>query len=75
MNTTRSALFAIGAAAVWALWFVTCAEAAQVAEQLGPGDTVRIPVFQSPELTTEARISEAGTLAFPLLGEVAIRRR
>jgi polysaccharide export outer membrane protein len=49
-----------------------CVAAAPVAEQLGPGDTVRITVFQSPELTTEARISESGTLAFPLLGEVAI---
>jgi polysaccharide export outer membrane protein len=72
MKTTRSVPFAIAAAAAWALWFVVCAAAAPAAEQLGPGDTVRITVFQSPDLTTEARISEAGTLAFPLLGEIAV---
>jgi polysaccharide export outer membrane protein len=39
---------------------------------LGPGDSVRVTVFQSPDLTTEARISERGTLAFPLIGEIAL---
>ena len=39
---------------------------------LGPGDTVRVTVFQSPELTTEGRISSQGTLVFPLIGEVEL---
>jgi polysaccharide biosynthesis/export protein len=39
---------------------------------LGPGDSVRVTVFQNPDLATEARISERGTLAFPLLGEIAL---
>ncbi len=39
---------------------------------LGPGDSVRVTVFQNPDLATEARISERGTLAFPLIGEVAL---
>jgi polysaccharide export outer membrane protein len=39
---------------------------------LGPGDSIRVTVFQSPDLTTEARISERGTLAFPLIGEVPL---
>jgi polysaccharide export outer membrane protein len=39
---------------------------------LGPGDSVRVTVFQSPDLATEARISERGTLAFPLIGEIAL---
>ena len=72
MDTTRLVPFAIGAVAACALSFELCAAAASVAEQLGPGDLVRITVFQSPELTTEARISESGTVGFPLLGEVAI---
>src|SRR5688572_22622537 len=72
MDTRRLVPFAIGAAAVCALSFELCAAAASVAEQVGPGDLVRITVFQSPELATEARISENGTLTFPLLGEVAI---
>ena len=42
---------------------------------LGPGDTVRVTVFDDPSLTTEARLSLQGTLAFPLLGEVAIGDR
>ncbi|HEY8068078.1 MAG TPA: polysaccharide export protein EpsE [Burkholderiales bacterium] len=41
-------------------------------ETLGEGDAVRITVFQNPDLTTEARISERGTITFPLIGEVAI---
>src|SRR5437764_12981158 len=41
---------------------------------LGDGDTVRISVFQNPDLTTEARISERGSITFPLIGEVAIGR-
>src|SRR6266404_835110 len=45
---------------------------AQSHELLGEGDMVRITVFQNPDLTTEARISERGTITFPLVGEVAI---
>ena len=44
-------------------------------ETLGPGDTVRITVFQNPDLTTEARLSERGTIVFPLVGEVALGGR
>src|SRR2546429_8649783 len=45
---------------------------AQSHELLGDGDTVRISVFQNPDLTTEARISERGSINFPLIGEVVI---
>jgi polysaccharide biosynthesis/export protein len=41
-------------------------------DTLGIGDTIRITVFQNPDLTTEARISEQGTIVFPLIGEVAV---
>src|SRR3977135_1504086 len=41
-------------------------------ETLGVGDTIRITVFQNPDLTTEARISERGTIVFPLIGEVVL---
>lgn len=44
-------------------------------ETLGAGDTVRITVFQNPDLTTEARISERGTVQFPLVGEVPLSGR
>src|SRR5689334_9155972 len=41
-------------------------------EVLGEGDAIRITVFQNPDLTTETRISDTGTISFPLIGEVAI---
>lgn len=40
--------------------------------QLGAGDAIRIQVFQSPDLTTEARISENGVISFPLIGVIRI---
>lgn len=39
---------------------------------LGAGDTIRINVFQNPELTTETRVSESGSVSFPLVGEVKV---
>lgn len=41
-------------------------------EKLGVGDTVRITVHQQPDLTTDARVSEQGTVALPLIGEVKL---
>jgi polysaccharide export outer membrane protein len=42
------------------------------AEKLGIGDAVRVTVFQQPDLTTEARINEKGSIAMPLIGEVKV---
>ncbi|HEX6154855.1 MAG TPA: polysaccharide export protein EpsE [Burkholderiales bacterium] len=42
------------------------------AEKLGIGDAVRITVFQQPDLTTETRISEKGTISMPLIGELKL---
>jgi polysaccharide export outer membrane protein len=42
------------------------------AEKLGVGDAIRVTVFQQPDLTTEARISEKGAIAMPLIGEQKI---
>lgn len=41
-------------------------------ESLGTGDQVRVTVFRNPELTTEARVTERGTILFPLIGEVHV---
>ena len=41
-------------------------------DTLGAGDTVRITVFQYPDLTTETRVSSRGTIAFPLIGDVMV---
>jgi polysaccharide export outer membrane protein len=55
--------------------FVALAAAAAAPAQngdyvIGPGDVVRITVFQNPDLTTETRVSESGTITFPLVGAV-----
>ncbi|CAL1240853.1 polysaccharide export protein EpsE [Candidatus Methylocalor cossyra] len=54
-------------------WAMAPRGAQAVEYVLEPGDIIRITVFQNPELTTEARVSEAGTIAFPLIGTVAVR--
>lgn len=39
---------------------------------LGPGDTIRIAVYQNPDLTLETRITESGFITYPLLGRVQL---
>jgi polysaccharide export outer membrane protein len=41
-------------------------------EAVGPGDMVRVTVFRNPDLTTEARVTDQGSIVFPLIGEVSI---
>jgi polysaccharide export outer membrane protein len=45
---------------------------AQTPDKLGPGDAVHVTVFQQPDLTTDARINEAGAIAMPLVGTVKL---
>lgn len=40
--------------------------------KLGPGDILKITVFDYPDLSTEERVSESGTISFPLLGKIPI---
>lgn len=39
---------------------------------LGPGDVLRISVFQSPELSLDTRVSESGNISYPLLGTLTV---
>lgn len=39
---------------------------------LGPGDIVKITVFKNPDLSTDARVTEAGAIGFPLIGSVPV---
>lgn len=41
-------------------------------DRLGPGDSIRVQVFQSPELGTEARLSSQGAIVLPLAGPVEL---
>lgn len=47
-------------------------DAARSSEALGAGDSVRVTVFQNPDLTTDARVSPRGTIVFPLVGEIEL---
>ncbi len=40
--------------------------------RLGPGDVVRITVYQSPDLSLETRIGDTGNISYPLLGSVRL---
>lgn len=40
--------------------------------RLATGDVIRITVFQNADLSLEARISETGTISYPLLGSVSL---
>ena len=39
---------------------------------LGPGDVMKVSVYGSPDLTLETRVSEGGSISFPLIGQVAV---
>lgn len=40
--------------------------------RLGDGDTISISIFQNPDLNRETRVSENGSITFPLVGSVKI---
>ena len=48
------------------------AKAASALEAIGPGDMVKVTVFRHPDLATDARVTDAGAIPFPLLGEVQV---
>jgi len=59
------------------LIFVVCAQGASAQNKitpldypLGAGDAIRILVFQNPDLTIEARVSENGSITYPLIGAI-----
>ena len=64
----RNLLFVLAASAV------LCAHAQEkfTDYQLGAGDNIRIVAFQNPDLTLETRVSENGTITYPLLGTLKI---
>lgn len=42
---------------------------------MGTGDVLHITVYGQPDLTTDARVSETGTITFPLIGDVKLAGR
>ncbi|MCW0202616.1 MAG: polysaccharide export protein EpsE [Rhodanobacter thiooxydans] len=60
-----------------ALWFsallLPMAHAVDAREYaLGSGDVVRVTVFQNPDLTVETRVTENGSITYPLIGAVNV---
>lgn len=37
---------------------------------LGTGDSIRIQVFQNPDLTIDTRVAESGAITYPLIGSI-----
>ena len=62
---------ALAALAFAALPAAAQGKAPAARETLGAGDGVRVTVFQNPDLTTEGRLSESGSVVMPLVGEVS----
>jgi polysaccharide export outer membrane protein len=58
--------------AAWMMAGLGLAHAAVGEYILGSGDQIRISVYQNADLLLETRISEAGTISYPLLGNVRI---
>lgn len=52
--------------------FSQLAVAADADYLLGAGDSIRINVFQNLDLTLETRVSESGTISYPLVGNVKV---
>jgi polysaccharide biosynthesis/export protein len=63
-------LLAAAPALVWAQQGSPAAANAQY--RLAAGDVIRISVYQSADLTLETRITEGGSISYPLLGSVAL---
>ena len=48
------------------------ASTANAQYRLAAGDVIRVTVFQNPDLSLEARVSESGVISYPLLGAVQL---
>ena len=80
MTTRHTAALQIGSYTACVLIFVllalsyrlAAAQERQPEYQLAAGDIVRITVFQNPDLTIETRVTENGTISYPLVGTVRV---
>ena len=66
----RSAVFLMAVAVAFAVNGQD--KQAQPEYQIGSGDNIRVTVFQNPDLTVETRVTENGTISYPLIGSVRI---
>jgi polysaccharide export outer membrane protein len=68
------AVWTFAAAVAWmaAIGPVHAEEGTQQEYRLVPGDILKIAVFKNPELSVDARVSEGGSIAYPLVGAVPV---
>jgi polysaccharide export outer membrane protein len=64
-------LFALYAVSLMALAAVP--SAARAAYLLGPGDLLKITVFKNPDLSLDVRVSDSGSIGYPLIGAVPVK--
>jgi len=61
------------AAVAFAATLANAQDAARPSDyRLGPGDSIKVQVYQSPDLALEARVSESGIINYPLVGRINI---
>jgi polysaccharide export outer membrane protein len=65
-------LAGLGLAGIAQPAFAQAGGTASAQYRLATGDVIRITVFQNPDLTLEARVSETGVISYPLLGSVSL---
>jgi len=53
--------------------WLTAQAASESDYRLGAGDVVRISVFGYPDQTTDLRVSESGSVTYPLIGAVTVK--
>lgn len=70
MKTKRALLTALSL--LFAVSHMTVPAWGQAEYIIGPGDLIKITVYDNPDLTTEARVSGDGNITFPLIGVVDI---
>ena len=63
-------LFALCMVSLIAL--ATIPSAARAAYLLGPGDLLKITVFKNADLSLDVRVSDAGSIGYPLIGAVPV---
>lgn len=74
LGTAGAMGLALAAPAATAQPRTPAAQAAAQSQQyrIGAGDTLRITVYQSPDLSLEARVTDSGVISYPLLGSLRV---
>ena len=65
---------AVAIAALTLAWGAACAQDANKPGdyRLGPCDSIKVQVYQNPELSFEVRVSESGVVNYPLVGPIQL---